>query len=231
MAEAAQRVTELGRFTSLDINMGCPARKVVSVGEGSALLENIPLAEKIVKECVKSGKIITVKFRTGVSADQIVTEEFAKKMEGAGASLLTIHGRTRDKMYAGDVAFEEIEKAKKAVKIPVVANGGVFSMKDADELMDKTGADGVMVARAALFDPMIFSEITGTAKESKRAMFERQFAEMQKLFDERFTTVFMRKMAAFYVKGERGAAAFKDKLFKAQTPEEVLSIAREIWTE
>lgn len=230
MREACES-DDLKPFPIIDINMGCPVPKIYKNGEGSALLENIPLAEKIVKECVKSGKIITVKFRTGVSADQIVTEEFAKKMEGAGASLLTIHGRTRDKMYAGDVAFEEIEKAKKAVKIPVVANGGVFSMKDADELMDKTGADGVMVARAALFDPMIFSEITGTAKESKRAMFERQFAEMQKLFDERFTTVFMRKMAAFYVKGERGAAAFKDKLFKAQTPEEVLSIAREIWTE
>ncbi|MBQ7880073.1 MAG: tRNA-dihydrouridine synthase, partial [Clostridia bacterium] len=85
-------------------------------------MENVPLAEKIVKECVKSGKIITVKFRTGVSADNIVTVEFAKKMEGAGASLLTVHGRTRDKMYAGEVAFGEIEKAKKAVKIPVVAN-------------------------------------------------------------------------------------------------------------
>ena len=222
---------DLAAFPIVDINMGCPVPKIYKNGEGSALLENIPLAEKIVKECVKSGKIITVKFRTGVSEDNIVTQEFAKRMEGAGASLLTIHGRTRDKMYAGDVAFDEIEKAKKSVKIPVLANGGVFSLKDADELMDKTGADGVMVARAALFNPMVFAEITGEAKEGKRKMFERQFFEMQKLFDERFTTVFMRKMAAFYVKGERGAAGFKDRLFKAQTPDEVLQIAREIWSE
>jgi len=134
-------------------------------------------------------------------------------------------------MYAGEVAFSEIEKAKKAVKIPVIANGGVFSLKDADELMDKTGADGIMIARAALFDPMVFCEITDFSTESKLKMFEDQLKWTGQVFDERFTTVFMRKMAAFYVKGARGAAAFKDKLFQAKTPDEVLQIAREIWSE
>ncbi len=219
----------LSAFPIVDINMGCPVPKIYKNGEGSALLENPRLAEKIVTGCVKSGKIITVKFRIGIDSAHIITEEFAKRMEGAGASLITIHGRTKDKIYAGEVNFAEIEKAKKAVKIPVVANGGVFSVEDAQTLMDRTGADGVMVARAALFHPQIFCELTGTPTESKLQMVEKQLKWTRQVCDERFTTVFMRKMCAFYVKGERGAAAYKDKLFKAQTLDEVLQIAQEIW--
>ena len=221
----------LAPFPIIDINMGCPVPKIYKNGEGSALLENPLLAEKIVKECVKSGKIITVKFRIGVSPDKLITEEFAKRMEGAGASLITIHGRTKDKIYAGEVNFEEIAKAKAAVKIPVVANGGVFSNEDAETLLKETGADGIMVARASLFDPQIFCRITGIEEESKLKMFEKQLKWTMQVCDERFTTVFMRKMCAFYVKGMKGAAAFKDRLFQAQSPKEILSIAKKIWTE
>nr|MBR6777783.1 tRNA-dihydrouridine synthase [Clostridia bacterium] len=221
----------LAAFPIIDINMGCPVPKIYKNGEGSALLENPILAEKIVKECVKSGKIITVKFRIGISADKLVTEEFAKRMEGAGASLITVHGRTKDKVYAGEVNFEEIAKAKNAVKIPVIANGGVFSDADAETLLRETGADGVMVARASLFDPQIFCELTGREGESKLNMFKKQLEWTGQVCDERFTTVFMRKMCAFYVKGMKGAAAFKDRLFQAQSPQEILSIAEEIWAE
>ena len=220
---------ELALFDIVDINMGCPVPKIYKNGEGSALLENPALAEKIVTECVKSGKTITVKFRIGITQDKLITQEFAKRMEGAGASLITIHGRTKDKIYAGEVNFSEIEKAKTSVKIPVIANGGVFSLEDADQLMQKTGADGVMVARASLFDPQIFCALTQTQGESRLQMFEKQLKWTGQVFDERFTTVFMRKMAAFYIKGVRGAAQAKDRLFKAQTPEEVLTIAKEIF--
>ncbi len=219
----------LAPFPIVDINMGCPVPKIYKNGEGSALLENPVLAEKIVKECVKSGKIITVKCRIGIDKAHIVASEFVKRMEGAGASLVTVHGRTKDKVYAGEVDYKEIAAAKAAVQIPVIANGGVFSLADAEKLIEETGADGVMVARAALFDPQVFCEITGREKEGKLAMFERQFAWMRALFDERFTTVFMRKMAAFYIKGERGAAAYKERLFAAQTPDAVLQIARNMW--
>ena len=208
-------------FPIVDINMGCPVPKIYKNGEGSALLENPALAERIVTECVKSGKIITVKFRIGVNGDKLITTEFAKRMEGAGASLLTVHGRTRDKMYAGEVNFSEIASAKRAVKIPV----------NADELIEKTGADGVMVARAALFNPFVFCELTGTQAESKLKMFEEQLKWTGQVFDERFTTVFMRKMGAFYIKGTRGASAFKDRFFQAKTPCEVLAIAREAFAE
>ena len=216
-------------FPIVDINMGCPVPKIYKNGEGSALLEDPLLAEKIVKACVKSGKIITVKFRIGITEDNLITTEFAKRMEGAGASLITIHGRTKDKIYAGDVHFDEIAAAKKSVNIPVIANGGVFSITDAKRLQDETGADGIMVARAALFDPQLFCDLTGKARENKLHMFEKQLQWTKTLCDERFTTVFMRKMAAFYVKGERGAAAYKERLFSAQNPNEILTIAKEIW--
>ena len=220
---------DLEKFPIIDINMGCPVPKIYKNGEGSALLENPKLAEKIVTECVKSGKTITVKFRIGVDGEHIITGEFAKRMAGAGASLLTVHGRTKDKIYAGEVNTDEIAKAVQAVEIPVIANGGVFSRADGEELMRKTGAAGVMIARAALSDPQIFTGFSGLEKESKRVMFEKQMSETRALFDERFTTVFMRKMAAFYVKGERGAAAYKDRLFAAQTPDETLALVKEIW--
>ncbi len=219
----------LAPFPIVDINMGCPVPKIYKNGEGSALLENPRLAEQIVKECVKSGKLITVKFRIGITGEKLVAEEFAKRMEGAGASLLTVHGRTKDKIYAGEVDFEEIAKAKRGVKIPVIANGGVFSDEEGRRLMAETGADGVMVARAALFHPQIFCELTNTPSESKLKMVEKQLKWTRQVCDERFTTVFMRKMCAFYVKGEKGASSFKDRLFQAQSPEEVWSIAQQIW--
>ena len=220
---------KIAPFPIVDINMGCPVPKIYKNGEGSALLEKPELAEKIVQECVKSGKTVTVKFRIGVSQDKLVTAEFAKRMEGAGASLITVHGRTKDKIYAGEVNFKEIAAAKNAVKIPVIANGGVFSDGDAERLINETGADGVMVARAALFHPQIFCELTGKSGESKRIMFEKQMEWTRQVCDERFVVVFMRKMASFYVKGERGAAAFKERMFKAQTPEEILELVKEIW--
>ena len=219
----------LAPFPIVDINMGCPVPKIYKNGEGSALLESPRLAEEIVKECVKSGKIITVKFRIGINENKLITEEFAKRMEGAGASLITVHGRTKDKIYAGEVNFKEIAAAKRAVKIPVIANGGVFSDADAQLLLNETGADGVMVARAALFNPQIFCALTGAPTENFFEMFEKQLKWTGQVCDERFTTVFMRKMAAFYVKGTRGAAAYKERLFQSQTPTEILEIAKEIW--
>ncbi|MBQ8320121.1 MAG: tRNA-dihydrouridine synthase [Clostridia bacterium] len=218
---------ELAPFPIVDLNMGCPVPKIYKNGEGSALLENPALAERLVKECVKSGKIITVKFRIGIDEKHLITAEFAKRMEGAGASLLTIHGRTKDKVYSGEVNFKEITSAKNAVKIPVIANGGVFGVQDGERLQNETGADGIMIARAALFDPQIFCEFSGQPRLGKYQAFAWQMEETEKIFDEHFTTVFMRKMAAFYVKGARGAAGFKERFFAAKTPKEILTIAKE----
>lgn len=220
---------KLAPFPIVDINMGCPVPKIYKNGEGSALLENPKLAENIVKSCVKSGKIITVKFRIGIDENKLITADFARRMQDAGASLITVHGRTKDKMYSGEVNFKEIASAKNAVSIPVVANGGVFSKTDAETLFNETGADGIMVARASLFHPQIFCELTGVPTESKLSMIEKQLKWTGQVLDERFTTVFMRKMCAFYSKGEKGSSAFKDKIFQAQSSEEVLRLAREFF--
>ena len=221
---------DLKNFSTVDINMGCPVPKVFKNGEGSALLENIPLAEKIISECKKSGKNITVKFRIGVTAQKIVGVEFAKACENAGADLITVHGRTRDKYYSGDVDFIEIEKIKKAVKIPVIANGGIFSKSDAQNMIDKTGADGVMIARAALYNPHVFAQIVKDESEwDIRSTIEEQIKDMLAFYGERFTVVQMRKMTSFYIKGMRNCAQYKNKLFSCNTISELNEVINEIF--
>lgn len=219
---------KLSHFDIIDINMGCPMPKIVRNGEGSALLENTPLAEKVIAGCVKSGKRISVKFRIGVNGKKFAAE-FAKLCEGAGACMISVHGRTREQVYAGAPDYEEIAAAKNAVKIPVIANGGIWSKSDAEKTFERTGADGVMIARAALYRPLIFCDILGTEPLPMGELFKRQLLETRELYGERFACVFMRKMAAFYIKGKRDAAEYKRRLFSAQSTEEVLSLAEEIF--
>ena len=188
-------------------------------------MENFSLAEKVINECVKSGKRISVKFRTGIDEGHKVTEEFSKLCEGAGACMITVHGRTREKIYAGAPDYAEIAKAKNAVAIPVIANGGVWSKSDAEKMLSRTGADGVMIARAALYRPEIFADITGVEAPPVKELFLRQLSETLALYGERFACVFMRKMAAFYLKGKTGAAEMKRRLFAAQSTQEVAALA------
>ena len=229
LMRAACESEELAPFDLIDINMGCPMPKIVRNGEGSALLENLPLAEKIISECAKSGKRISVKFRIGITDDKKITAEFARLCEGAGACMITVHGRSREKVYAGAPDYAEIASAKNAVKIPVIANGGVWSKSDAEKTIDRTGADGVMIARAALYRPQVFADIAGIEPPPMKELFLKQLAATKELCGERFATVFMRKMAAFYIKGKRDAVGYKRKLFSAQTTEEALALAREIF--
>lgn len=214
-------------FDLIDINMGCPMPKIVNNGEGSALLENFSLAEKVIAECVKSGKRISVKFRIGVKEGDRMAGEFAKLCEGAGACMVTVHGRVREKIYAGEPDFRQIEEAKKAVKIPVIANGGIFSVSDAKRMIDETGADGIMIARAALYQPNLFAQILQLPQIGVREWFPSQLQETRELLGERFATVFMRKMAAFYVKGKTNSVEWKRKFFSAQSTEEVLALVNE----
>lgn len=215
---------DIAPFDLIDINMGCPVPKIFKNGEGSALLKDIPLAQKLVKAARMSGKKVSVKFRTGVDGEHIVTRDFAVAMQDAGADMLTVHGRTRDKMYSGEVDYKEIAAAKQAVQIPVIANGGVFSNSDAEKLIDETGADGVMVARGAMYNPFIFAEITGTPVADKKAVIQRQLNDTFANYDSRFATVYMRKMIAFYVKGQPNAAATRVKLMGADGKEAIEKI-------
>lgn len=208
-------------FEIIDINMGCPVPKIFKNGEGSALLADIPLAQKMVKAAKASGKPVTVKFRIGLDGNSLVTRDFAVAMEGAGADMITVHGRTRDKIYAGDVNYKEIAAAKSAVKIPVIANGGIFTPEDADKLMEETGADGVMLARGAMYNPFLFAEITGRQVPDKRAEIVRQLEGTFAAYDSRFATVYMRKMLSFYIKGLPNAAALRVKLMACTCKEDI----------
>jgi len=219
---------DLAPFDIIDINMGCPVPKIFKNGEGSALMGNIPLAEKIIKECKKSGKAITVKFRTGITKANKITAEFAKACEGAGADMITIHGRTREDFYSGEVDYGQIERAKNAVKIPVIANGGVFSVSDADTLIEKTGADGVALGRATIFTPWLFAELTGREKPCIKTMINEQMQGIRALYGERVACVFMRKMLTFYIKGQVGASALKNKLFTCEDCQSVLDIVNQL---
>lgn len=225
---AAVESEALAPFELIDINMGCPVPKIFKNGEGSALMGNIPLAQKIVAECKKGGKAVSVKFRTGLDGEHLVTRDFALAMQDAGADMVTVHGRTRDKIYAGDVNFGEIAAAKRAVHIPVIANGGVFSAEDADRLMGETGADGVMLARGAMYNPFLFADIAGVEVKDKKAVVRRQLADTFKYYDSRFATVYMRKMIAFYLKGKPNAAATKLRLFQAASYQEIDDILEDI---
>jgi nifR3 family TIM-barrel protein len=220
----------LAPFDIIDINMGCPVPKLFKNGEGSALLEDIALAERIISECKKSGKVITVKFRTGVTPDRLVTEEFARMCEGAGASMITIHGRPRTAYYAGDVNTAEIAKAKNAVKIPVIANGGVFSREDADALVSATGCDGVMVARGALYNPFIFSEISGkTQVFGYKELIFKNVDGLKKIHPDRWIAHNMRKQIACYLKGVKGGKQAKIKLLSCESTDELKSVVSEVF--
>ena len=230
-ASAAQRAAQAGP-DAIDINMGCPVPKVFKNGEGSALLADMPRAEKIISACKESGKKITVKFRIGLERGKPFAAEFAKMCEGAGADMLTVHGRTRDMVYAGEPDYAQIAAAKNAVNIPVIANGGVFTRADAEKMLEETGADGIMLARAAMYDPHVFAEILGKegSEWDRRAAIEGQIADMLPFYGEKFTLVQMRKMAAFYIRGMRGSSAFRAKLLACGSIAELRAALDEIFS-
>ena len=214
----------LAPFGLIDINMGCPMPKITGNGEGSALLNNIPRASEIIKAVKKSGKAVSVKFRIGYESGKTVSAEFAKMCEDSGADLITVHGRTRDKIYAGDTDFASIASAVNAVKIPVIANGGVFCAEDGEKLLAETGADGIAVARGAMYAPWIFAELCGKPVPDKKSLILNQLEDTVRYYGERFACVFMRKMTAFYIKGVKGASNLKLKLFQCANTDEVKEI-------
>lgn len=218
MAAAAQKAVEFSP-DFIDINMGCPAPKVAGNGGGSALMKDPVLAEKIVKAVVDAVKIpVTVKMRTGWDSDHLTAVELAKRCENAGASMLTVHGRTRVQMYAPPVDFDTIKNVKKAVKIPVVANGDIVDGKSALNMLEITECDYLMVGRAAQGNPFIFSEINAFLKGENYNMptltkrFEvlrEQVGLMMKYKDPYNAILESRKHTAWYMTGLQGAASLR----------------------
>ena len=221
-----------------DINMGCPAPKIVNNGEGSALMKEPKTAYDIVYAIKKEAALpVTVKFRKGFDEKNINALEFAHILEDAGADALTIHGRTRSQYYEGKADWDIIAKVKSSVKIPVIANGDVFCPEDAKNILSYTGADGVMVARGALGNPRIFKMIDeyfkmGTysaptdEQKIEDALYQARLACEYK--GEYVAVREMRKHVCWYLKGMRGSAKIKNDVVKATTLNELAEILKRL---
>lgn len=228
---AACESEALAPFDVIDVNMGCPVPKLYKNGEGCALLNDLKKAEGILSACVKSGKNITVKTRIGLKKGEYVTAEFARMAESAGVKLLTVHGRVREDYYAGEPNYEEIAAAKNAVRIPVIANGGIFTAGDADRMMERTGADGVMIARGALDRPWIFAELAGKAVSiDLKALICRHLDTLREKFEDRSVAVNFRKMIPHYLKSFHGVKPLKQRFFYAESTEEIKNLLDELFS-
>ena len=214
----------LSPFKIVDINMGCPVPKVYKNGEGSALLNDLNKAKEIISECAKSGKIITVKTRIGIKQGDNFAKDFALMAEDAGAKLITLHARVRDDYYSGEPNYDAVYEAKKSVSIPIIANGGIFTVKDADEIMERTGADGVMLARGAIENPFLVSELLGVKpKISLKDFILKHLSNMEEAYGKHKSAVWFRKFIPYYFKSKKN---FKDIKLKMQATENVESLRK-----
>ena len=246
MAEAAKMI-EANEYigcmsevppSAIDINMGCPVRKVAGNGEGSALLKNPPLIGAIVSAVVKAVSIpVTVKIRAGWDSTSVNAPEVARIIEASGASMITVHARTREQMYEPGVDRSVIKAVKEAVSIPVLGNGDIYTAADALSMMEETACDGVMIARGAMGNPWIFSEICA-ALEGKNytpppaaERFEVALTQVREMIAEKGERVGIaeaKKHLAWYCHGMEGAAAARGRLMQATYYEELAAILREM---
>ena len=218
----------------LDINMGCPAPKVIKNGDGSALMKTPELAARVIESVKKnSEKPVTVKFRKGWDDDSINAVEFAKMAEQSGADAITIHGRTRVQYYSGKADWDIIEEIKNAVKIPVIGNGDIVTIDDAIEIRKKTGCDAIMIGRGAQGNPWIFNRINHYIKTGEilpEPPAEEKIKTAMKHFklaiaeDGEYVAVReMRKHLGWYIKGMKKSAKLRDDINKLETAEAVVA--------
>ena len=217
-------------FDIIDINMGCPAPKIVKNNSGSALMKNIDLAYSIVKACAESVDIpITVKFRKGFDDSNVNAVEFAKMCEKAGAKAITIHGRTREQYYEGKVDLDIIKAVKEAVNIPVIANGDVCDYESYKHMLEYTHADAVMIGRGALGNPNVFADILGGEKKDKLYFIKKHIAILRENYSDNFVVGHMRKHILWYLKGEQNANAVKVQVSTEKDIDKVIDIVTEFF--
>ena len=241
MAEAASSLEKRFAPQMIDINMGCPVKKIVSNGEGSALMKDPALAEEIVKAVSAAiSTPLSVKIRAGWDEKSKNAVEFACRMEKAGADMITVHGRTKSQMYNPGIDLNIIKDVKKALSIPVLGNGDIYSAEDALRMIEYTGCDGIMVARGAYGNPWIFKEIT-YALEGKqytapdipeRLAVAKEHLRMLIADKGEYTGIReARKHLAWYLKGMRSATTARVDINHAESANEVLSILDRILEE
>ena len=235
MAYSAKKVSKIANL--IDINMGCPAPKVVKNGDGSKLMLDIELSRKIIQAVVENSSVpVTVKIRKGWDKEHINCIEFAKMAEQAGACAITIHGRTRDEFYSGTADWEIIKKLKQEVSIPVIGNGDIKSPQDALKMFEYAGVDGIMIGRAAIGNPWIFMQIQEYLQNGKiieisnekrlRIILEHIELQVEEL-GENTGIKEMRKHMTYYLKGLKDASAIRQKINTIETQKELVECITE----
>lgn len=242
MARSAKRALELSGCDIIDINMGCPAPKIVGNGDGSALMKSPDLAARIVAAVKQAVSVpVTVKFRMGWDAQSVNCVEFARLCERAGADMVAVHGRTRSQQYSGTANWDIIRAVKEAVSIPVAANGDVFAPQDVPRILAHTGADFVMIGRGSLGDPWIFERAhalmqTGVlpplppfAERIDTAVRQIELAVADK--GERVALLEARKHVNWYLKGVSHVRDFKKRISALTRLDELYALADEMKTQ